>query len=113
MKALRELVFTAAFVCSVFAQDSGKVFVVRHAEKESQAKDAALSDLGRARRWYGERLGLTGEVLDLDVQGVGVDVRRGPDPAEGPFRAQDRVEEVTVHGASLPRPGRSDGLAAS
>jgi broad specificity phosphatase PhoE len=49
MKPLRALLFIAAFVCSVFAQDPGKIFVVRHAEKESQAKDAALSDVGRAR----------------------------------------------------------------
>jgi hypothetical protein len=44
-----------SFVCllflatATFAQESGKVFVVRHAEKQSDAEDTALSQKGRAR----------------------------------------------------------------
>jgi broad specificity phosphatase PhoE len=46
---MRFLILFAVVACSAFAQNSGTIFIVRHAERESAAKDAPLSDLGRAR----------------------------------------------------------------
>ncbi len=50
MKALaRTLGMVAALCLFASAQDTGKIFVVRHAEKQSNADDALLSSAGQAR----------------------------------------------------------------
>ncbi|HWR17022.1 MAG TPA: phosphoglycerate mutase family protein [Terriglobales bacterium] len=48
MKVLANLLLVLVCVSAV-AQEGGKIFVVRHAEKQSEAADSLLSDKGRAR----------------------------------------------------------------
>ncbi len=49
MKAAARLLFCLLIASAVFAQDSGKIFVVRHAEKQSDAVDTPLSAKGESR----------------------------------------------------------------
>jgi phosphohistidine phosphatase SixA len=49
MKFLRTLLVTVLLSAAAFAQDAGKIFVVRHAEKVSEADDALLSAKGKTR----------------------------------------------------------------
>ena len=48
MRRVLVLFMLLASLCAV-AQNSGKVFAVRHAEKQSNDKDTPLSDLGKTR----------------------------------------------------------------
>lgn len=43
------VVILALFALSAVAQNNGKIFAVRHAEKQSSDKDTPLSDLGKSR----------------------------------------------------------------
>jgi phosphohistidine phosphatase SixA len=65
---MRKLYFVIAFlVCSIAgaAQNSKTVFLVRHAEKVSTAKDALLSDLGHQRSEC-----LAGVLADAGIQNI-------------------------------------------
>ena len=49
MKSLARFALCLFLSIAAYGQDSGKIFVVRHAEKQSDAVDAPLSDKGQAR----------------------------------------------------------------
>jgi phosphohistidine phosphatase SixA len=49
MKALVHLLVCLLLTVAVFAQDSGKIFAVRHAEKQSDDPDTPLSSTGESR----------------------------------------------------------------
>src|SRR5512133_3305770 len=48
-KAVRALLVSGLLCAAALAQESGNIFVVRHAEKQSEADQALLSDVGRMR----------------------------------------------------------------
>jgi broad specificity phosphatase PhoE len=49
MKILARLAICLLLSATTVSQDSGKIFLVRHAEKQSDAPDTPLSDKGQAR----------------------------------------------------------------
>ncbi len=49
MKTLAQLALCLLLSVAAYSQDSGKIFVVRHAEKQSDAPDTPLSGKGQAR----------------------------------------------------------------
>lgn len=49
MNSLARLLFVVLLSVAAFAQEAGKIFVVRHAERQSSASDSPLSDKGMNR----------------------------------------------------------------
>ncbi len=94
MKRASMMILVLACTTFTFAQNAKTVFLVRHAEKASEARDALLSDIGKQRAMC-----LAGVLADANVQKIITsDVKRTQQTAQP---LADRLhEKLTILPAS-------------
>jgi len=88
---MRSLLLCVLLSCSAVAQNAGTIFLVRHAEKASNAKDAVLSGVGNQRAEC-----LSATLRDSDISSIIVSEFKRTQQTAAPLANLTKIEPTVV-----------------